>query len=67
MAFSFKKLVVYRKAVDFADQICARTENFSRGYDFLVDQLNRAKCRANIACARANRCSYGRVDRCKSL
>jgi four helix bundle protein len=51
MAFAFEKLLVYQKAVDFADSICARTEQFSRGYGFLVDQLNRASVSipANIA------------------
>ena len=51
MAFAFEKLLVYRKAVDFVDQICSRTENFPRGYGFLVDQLNRAalSIAANIA------------------
>lgn len=51
MAFAFEKLVVYQKAVDFADQICAGTEVFPRGYAFLVDQLNRAalSIAANIA------------------
>ncbi len=42
MAFSFEKLVVYQKAVDFADGVCTVTEQFPRGYGFLVDQLNRA-------------------------
>lgn len=42
MAFAFQKLHVYQKAVDFADQICSKTENFARGYGFLCDQLNRA-------------------------
>ncbi len=51
MAFDFEKLLVYQKAVDFADQVCARTEQFERGYRFLVDQLNRASLSisANIA------------------
>jgi len=51
MAFAFEKLLVYQKAVDFTDQICATTENFRRGYGFLVDQLNRASLSipANIA------------------
>jgi four helix bundle protein len=49
--FAFEKLLVYQKAVDFADAICARTEQFTRGYGFLVDQLNRAavSISANIA------------------
>ncbi len=51
MAFAFEKLVVYQKSVDFADAICQRTEFFTRGYGFLVDQLNRASVSiaANIA------------------
>lgn len=51
MAFAFEKLVVYQKAVDLADHICSLTENFPRGYRFLVDQLNRAalSVAANIA------------------
>ena len=32
MAFMFEKLEVYQKAVDFADSVCGRTEQFSRGY-----------------------------------
>jgi four helix bundle protein len=42
VAFDFEKLVVYQKAVDFADTICDRTEQFKRGYGFLADQINRA-------------------------
>ncbi len=42
MAFAFEKLLVYQKAVDFADTVCQQTESFPRGYGFLVDQLNRA-------------------------
>ncbi|MFM7923837.1 MAG: four helix bundle protein, partial [Planctomycetaceae bacterium] len=51
MAFAFEKLVVYQKSVDFADQICLRSENFARGYGFLADQLNRSalSISANIA------------------
>ncbi len=51
MPFAFEKLVVYQKALDFADQICRNTEQFSRGYGFLVNQLNRAalSIAANIA------------------
>ncbi len=51
MAFSFEKLLVYQKAVDFADQVCERTEKFGRGYAFLANQLNRAalSISANIA------------------
>lgn len=51
MAFAFEKLVVYQKAVDFADQVFQQTELISRGDSFLVDQLNRAalSTSANIA------------------
>ena len=51
MAFAFEKLAVYQKSVDFADSICQQTEQFPRGYGFLVDQLNRAalSIAANIA------------------
>ena len=51
MTFAFEKLLVYQKSIDFADHICATTEQFSRGYGFLVDQLNRASLSisANIA------------------
>jgi hypothetical protein len=51
MQFMFEKLIVYQKAVDFADQICAHTAGFRRGYGSLVDQSNRAALyiSANIA------------------
>lgn len=42
MAFAFEKRLVYQKSVNFADAICTATEQFQRGYRFLVDQLNRA-------------------------
>jgi hypothetical protein len=42
VARDFEKLLVYQKAVDFADQVCTRTEQFARGYGILVDQLDRA-------------------------
>ena len=34
MAFSFEKLLVYQKAVNFADAICEKTEQFTRGYGY---------------------------------
>jgi len=51
MAFAFEKVLVYQKAVDFADAVCKQTEEFPRGHGFLVDQLNRAalSISANIA------------------
>src|SRR5271157_2498305 len=42
MAFMFENLHIYQKAVTLADEIAAQAERFPRGYDFLVDQLNRA-------------------------
>jgi four helix bundle protein len=51
MTFAVEKLLVYQKSVDFADDVCSATEQFQRGYGFLVDQLNRAalSISANIA------------------
>ena len=51
MAFAFEKLIVYQKAVDFADSICGITADFPKGHYFLRDQLNRASLSisANIA------------------
>jgi four helix bundle protein len=51
MAFAFEKLLVYQKAVAFADSVCTLTKEFPRGYFFLADQLNRAalSIAANIA------------------
>ncbi|MCR9293505.1 MAG: four helix bundle protein [bacterium] len=51
MTFQFEKLLVYPKALDFADQVCSTTEQSSRGYGFPLDQLNRAvlSISANIA------------------
>ena len=51
VTFSFEKLQVYQKSVDFADTICSHTEQFSRGYGFLANQLNRAalSISANLA------------------
>jgi four helix bundle protein len=51
MAFAFEKLIVYQKAMAFADDVCSCTEGFPPGYRFLVVQLNRAalSITANIA------------------
>ena len=51
MPFAFEKLLVYQKAVAFADAVCTLTRGFPRGYFFLADQLNRAalSIAANIA------------------
>ena len=32
MSFQFEKLLVYQKTLDFADEVCTATEQFSRGY-----------------------------------
>ena len=42
VAFTFEKLIVYQKAIAFADAACSAAEAFPRGYGFLSDQLNRA-------------------------
>ena len=51
MAFAFEKLIVYQKAITFADNICRLASGFQRGFYFLADQLNRASLSiaANIA------------------
>jgi four helix bundle protein len=51
MAFAFEKLLVYQKAISFADNICTITRQLPRGYFFLGDQLSRAalSIAANIA------------------
>jgi len=51
MAFAFEKLLVYQKAISFADAVCLLTKTFPRGYFFLANQLNRAalSVAANIA------------------
>ena len=51
MSFAFEKLLVYQKALAFADTVCSLTREFPRGYYFLADQLNRAalSIAANIA------------------
>ncbi len=51
MAFAFEKLLVYQKAIAFADDVCQVTSGFPRGFFFLSDQLKRAalSIAANIA------------------
>jgi four helix bundle protein len=51
VAFMFENLDVYQKSVDFADNVVELTEQFPRGYHFLVDQLNPAalSIAANLA------------------
>jgi len=51
MPFAFEKLIVYQKAVTFADAARSLTKGLPCGYFFLADQLNRAavSIAANIA------------------
>jgi four helix bundle protein len=42
MPFAFEKLIVYQKAIDFAERVCKLADGFPRGSFFLSDQLNRA-------------------------
>lgn len=42
MPFLFEKPDVYRRALDFADQVSALTARFTRSLWHLADQLNRA-------------------------
>src|SRR5262245_33876691 len=51
MAFAFENLLVYQKALTFADAILSFSRRLPRGYLFLADQLNRASLSiaANIA------------------
>ncbi len=54
MAFAFEKLSVCQKSVDFADQICSKSESFPRGYGFLADQINRAALSISASIAEGN-------------
>jgi four helix bundle protein len=51
LPFLFENLEVYRKAVDFAEEIGNLTESFPKGNYYLADQINRAalSVAANIA------------------
>ncbi len=74
MSFLFEKLDVYRKSVDFADNICEITKDFPKGNYFLADQLNRASLSisANIAegngrYTKAGRINFFRISRIQRL
>ena len=54
MTFQFENLFVYQKSVDFAEQVCTATEQFTRGYGFLVDQLHRASLSISASIAEGN-------------
>jgi hypothetical protein len=62
MAFAFEKLHVYQKSVEFADEIFSATEQFPRGYGFLVDQINRASL-STFACHRLLSTTFIAVNR----
>ena len=48
MSFAFEKLVVYQKSVDFADSICATTEEFQRGYWLISSNIAEGNGRFTI-------------------
>jgi four helix bundle protein len=54
MAFAFEKLIVYKKAIDFSERICQATQAFTRGFYFLVHQLNRAALSIAASIAEGN-------------
>ena len=54
MAFTFEKLIVYQRAISFADSVCALTEQFPRGYGLLSDQVNRASVSFAVNIAEGN-------------
>jgi four helix bundle protein len=62
MTFAFEKLLVYQKSVDFADEVCSATEQFQRGYGFLIDQLNHAALSISSNIAEGNG-QYTKADR----
>ncbi len=62
MSFLFEKLDVYRKSVDFADNICEITKDFPKGNYFLADQLNRASLSISANIAEGNG-RYTKADR----
>ncbi len=54
MAFLFEKLDVYRRALDFADQVSTMTARFTRPSWYLADQLNRASLSIALNIAEGN-------------
>ena len=42
MPFMFENLDVYQKSVDLAEKVINLTDEFPKGYYFLIDQVNRA-------------------------
>jgi four helix bundle protein len=62
MTFIFEKLDVYRKAVDFADEICELTKDFAKGNSYLADQFRRAALSISTNIAEGNG-RYHKSDR----
>ncbi len=54
MAFAFENLLVYQKAVDFADNVNQLTSQLPRGFYFLADQVNRASLSISTNIAEGN-------------
>jgi four helix bundle protein len=54
MPFQFENLLVYQKAIDFADEVCQFTSRFDRGFGFLANQLNRAALSISTNLAEGN-------------
>ena len=62
MAFIFENLDVYKKAVDFADEIYELAKDFPKGNYYLADQLNRAALSISTNIAEGNG-RYHKADR----
>ena len=66
MSFAFEKLLVYQKAIHFADAVCTITRDLPRGYFFLGDQLSRASLSISANIAEGNG-RFTKPDRCNFL
>ena len=62
MAFIFENPDVYKKAIDFADEIYELTKDFPKGNYYLADQLNRAALSISANIAEGNG-RYHKADR----
>lgn len=54
MPFIFQKLLVYQKALDFAEYTSKLTDTFPKGTYYLTDQLNRAALSISLNIAEGN-------------
>ncbi len=54
MAFLFRNLEVYKKAVNLYEKISSLTENFPKGTYHITDQLNRAALSISLNIAEGN-------------